>query len=276
MNIVLSFPYESFKGTSEAFNYILNFINFNIEGILSPREYQGFVKFDLDEIIKYLDNNKLDTFNIISNYSINFDFKNSVVFRRSKNKDLNIFICSIEEQNGINLSNLIKSAKEKNFTMGLLYDSSKTKWQNEKIITNFKTFNKPYEHLPKIWDSKLSPMYGEIIDISKNPGHICETFQIVLMAAPEMWFGPGSWKFFDKSLVESFPDAIKINIIFPDVIHVKLFNYTALNYEIIDILTLQRRFRDWIKMNEIEEKLNKKIIISNNVVTLKSIKQNLK
>lgn len=55
----------------------------------------------------------------------------------------------------------------------------------------------------------------------------------------------------------------------PDVIYVKLFDWNVPDYETPEILSLQKRFREWTKMNEIEEELNKKVISPSKAAELK-------
>ena len=80
-----------------------------------------------------------------------------------------------------------------------------------------------------------------------------------LMAAPEMWFGPGSLRYFEKQRLLSFPDAKKIQQLTDGVIYIELFDWETPDYEAEKILSLQRRFRNWVKMDEIELRLNEVI-----------------
>jgi hypothetical protein len=257
MDIWLSFPYDSFKSTADAFEFIINDTLFHKEGILSSIDNKGYIDFDKDKIVKYLDENQLESFNLVSNYSLNFEFENSVTFRRNSFTNLNIFCISIQGFSELNFEGLISASLKKGFTMCILFDLSKSNWQNEIIVSNYKTFKKPYEHLPKIWDRRISPMLGEVIDISKNPGHYKETYSIVLMAAPGIWFGPNCWQFFDKKNVLSYQDAMEVKEIIPEVVYVKLFDWDTTDYETAEILSKQKSFRKWTKMDEIEESLNK-------------------
>lgn len=259
MNIWLSFPYESFYSTTDAFNFIAGFIRFHKEGILSSKEGSDYTNYDQYEIAEYLNSNNLDTFTLFSNYSKYFEFRNSVTFRRNQLTHLNIFCISIESISGLSFDELLLASSKKGFTMGILYNLSKSHWQNEKDVINYKTFNKPYEHLSKIWDESISPTLGEVIDISKNPGHTMETYGTVLMAAPEMWFGTGCWQYFDKRTVLSFQGAIEIKEVLPHVVYVKLFDWEVPDYESPEILSLQKRFREWTRMDEIEQELNKMV-----------------
>lgn len=268
MNYRLSLPYNSYSSVSEAFKFITEFIAFHVEGIQSSNS-NGWIEYDYNKIIDYLDTSNLDSFNIVSNFSNYLDFKNSITFRRLHLLQLNLFAFSLESPANMRFEELLYSAAKKGFTMMLRFDFSKAKWQSERLIDNYKAFNKNFEHLPKIWDDELSPILGEVIDISKNPGHLKETQGIILMAAPEMWFGPGSWKLFDKKRVMSFPKAIKIKEILPDVIYVKLFDPDESDYEKYEILDLQKKFREWTRMDEIEQNLNQTSSKPTKAATLK-------
>lgn len=268
MNYRLSFPYNSFSNVSEAFKFITEFIAFHVEGIQSSKS-KGWIEYDYNNIIDFLDKSDLDSFNIVSNFSNYLDFKNSITYRRLHLHQLNLFAFTLESHANIRFEELLCSAAKKKFTMMLRFDFLKAKWQNERLIDNYKAFNKKFEHLPKIWDDELSPILGEVIDISKNPGHLKETQGIVLMAAPEMWFGPGSWDLFDKRKVMSFPKAVEVKEILPDVVFIKLFDPVESDYEKYEILDIQKKFREWTRMDEIEESLNQKHSKSTKAATLK-------
>jgi hypothetical protein len=268
MNYRLSLPYNSYSNVSEAFKFIIEFIAFHVEGILASNS-KGWIEYDYNKIIDYLDKSNIDSFNIVSNFSNYLDFKNSITFRRLNLLQLNLFAFSLESHANIRFEELLCSAAKKRFTMMLRFDFLKAKWQSERLIDNYKAFNKNFEHLPKIWDDELSPILGEVIDISKNPGHLKETQGIILMAAPEMWFGPGSWGLFDKKRVISFPKAIEVKEILPDVVYVKLFETDEPDYEKYEILDLQKRFREWTRMDEIEQSLNQASSKPSKAATLK-------
>jgi hypothetical protein len=254
MAITLSFPFESFNDSSEAFKFIIEHITFHKEGILSSIDPSGFINYDPERIDDYLRDNNLTTFTLVSNNSQYFDFKNSVTFRRDSRKQLNTFSISQESPEGVSFNSLLSAAKDLNFSTILNYDQIKSKWQSEIIVLNYQTFKRPYEHLPLISNER-----GGIIDISKNPGHYMETYSIALMAAPEMWFGPTSWLYFDKSCILSYKDALEIREVEKDIVYVKLFDPEAPDYEDPRILLLQKKFREWAGMDEIEEYLNSKV-----------------
>lgn len=248
MKYYLSFPHDTFSDSLEAFKYIAEFIDFPIKAM----QYTGsdFMKYDYNELIEHLDKNKPDTFGLFSKYSDFTASKNTLYFTKFNN-----FVFDLESINRIKFDELLQSAIKKGFTILLGFDFGKALWQNEQLFDNYKSFYRDYMHLPRRWDDTLSPIFGDLVDISKNPGHWVETQDIVLMAAPEMWFGPGSWKFFDKERVMSFPKALEIKEILPDVVYVNLFDVDEPDYESKKILKLQKEFRKWTKMDKIEKSL---------------------
>jgi hypothetical protein len=268
MNIWISFPYNAFSDTVHAFKFILKYTNFNIFGILTSSS-RGFIEFNEEEIVSYIYKENKDSFILVNEYSTDLDFKNSIKYRRNSNLQANIFCFLIEHPSKINFESLIKDSAKIKFTKCILFDSLKSRWQNEVDIENYKSFSRSYEHLPRKWDDKLSPILGEIIDISKNPGHLKETYGTILMAAPEIWFGPGSWQFFDPKDILSFPNAIEIKEIIPEVIYVKLFDWKIPDYETPEILALQKQFRQWTKMDSTENLLDMAVQKSENVVSIK-------
>jgi len=256
MNYCISFSHSTYLNGFEAFKFITRFVNFPIKRIL----YTGvndFLRYDYNKIVEQLSKSKIDSFNLASDYPDFLASKNLITFRQELHK-LDIFWIRIEHSNNMKFDELLKSAADKDFTMMLNFDMPKAHWQSERLIDNYKSFNREYEHLPKIWDNTLSPILGELIDISKNPGHWVETQDFVLMAAPKMWFGPGSWKLFDKEQVMSFPKAKEIKEVLPDVVYVNLFDAEEPDYESKKILGLQKEFREWTRMDEIEQSLSKK------------------
>lgn len=259
MELVISFPYNSFNQVTEAFNFIINYINFKPAGILSY-QHNGYIEFDIPKIVKYIDEYKLHNFHIISKHSSDLDFGKSIVYRNEAYKRMHIFIININAKSDVKMEELIHDSANIGFSMIIYFDLEKAHWQNEMDISKFKLLNQKYKHLPTKWDEKWSPILGRVIDIAKNPGHWVETYSTVLMAAPEIWFGPSSWEYFDKDKLLKYKKAIKIKELDVNVIYVNLFDPEVPNYEQRKILKKQKRFRKWVQMDKIEEKLNGMIL----------------
>jgi hypothetical protein len=157
------------------------------------------------------------------------------------------------------LDELVAGLVKYDLTTACIFDFSKAKWQSEEFIANYEYHKRPHDHLKKITYPNMPPILRTRIDVFQNPGHETLTYTMSLMAAPEMWFGPGSLKYFDKERLLSFPDAKRIQRLPDGVIHIELFDWETPDYEAREILDLQRHFRDWVKMDEIELMLNEVI-----------------
>jgi len=232
--------------------------NYDSVGLMNTNMRSGLLSFnDPDFWVKYEKyyGEEVRNFIMVEQNSDGIDFGRKVIFRKNISKDLAILIFTINDINDIKLDYLLDRATHLNFSFAYISDMTKTKWQNEKIISNYQAFGKDYQNLPKIYDKILGPIIGETIDISKNPGHCIETYGIAMMAAPEMWFGPASWEHFDKQKVLSFANFKQTKVIAPNVVYVKLFDHSLNSYETEDIFHLQKIFRDHVGMDDIERYL---------------------
>lgn len=253
MRFIVSFPTTAFNSITEAFNFGDALSEYNKVGILSDAR-KGFMDYDPIKICKYLTEQKSLNYQIIENYSSSCDFGSTTVFRYNVPLDQQILIFSFD---GMNYNRIIERCAQRGFTFAYATDYSKSHWQNEKFVGNYKTIGrgKSHDHLPKKWDPILSPIVkSEVIDTFYLPGHMIETYGISMMAASEMYFGPNAWKFFDKKKVMSFPQAIEIKEMDHDIIYVKLFEEDEPDYEDPKILSIQKFFRDYTDMNKIEKK----------------------
>lgn len=91
-----------------------------------------------------------------------------------------------------------------------------------------------------------------MIDITANPGHEAIVHSMNLMAAPEMWFGPLCWTYFDKDKLLDFKHAGQIKLNEDCSVYVNLFDIDTPDYDAPEILELQQKFRNWISMDEVE------------------------
>lgn len=234
--------------------------NYDSVGLMNTNIKSGLLSFDDPDFwLKYdkYYGDDVRNFIMVEQNSDGIDFGRRVIFRKNISKNLAVLIFTINDINDIKLDNLLDRATCLNFSFAYISDMDKTKWQNEKIISNYQAFGKDYQNLPKTYDKILGPIVGETIDISKNPGHCIETYEIAMMAAPEMWFGPASWEYFDKQKVLSFPNSKETKLISTNVVYVKLFDHSLNSYETEDIIHLQKIFRDHIGMDDIERDLRK-------------------
>jgi len=273
MDIRISFPLGTFKDSGAAFLFIHDVVKFDINVISSVTSFPDGDWFsNVDDVATDLSTNNDHIFDLHDGKNIDdhgMVSVNAVVFRREPYYNLEVFAIGLKEVEKLDYERLIKKSAECGFTTIIGMDFLKAKWQSERFVQNYITFGKPHEHLDKMEDLVLGKSFGPVIDISKNPGHEIQTYEMCLMAAPEMWFGPGSWKYFDKKLVSTFPNGIEVNEILPDVVYVKLFDWTTPDYETPEILALQKKFRKWVKMDEVEANLNNMTSPLYEVATLK-------
>lgn len=257
MDIVISFPFNSFQTCADALTFIYPFINIDIIAIWSGKSFSGgYNAFEWEDAIEKLKKNDDVFFSLSSEFNNFHEEKNSIMFRKDKNKAAALFFLKLEEEVNIQLEELLIASVKLDFALAYKCDLLKSRWQSEEIIANYEHYKRPYDHLKKIVDPKLPPIIGRKIDISENPGHQKLTYTMNLMAAPEMWFGPGAWKYFDKDLITSFPELKGMRFVSDDIIYIKLFDWNIPDYEAPEILDLQRKFRVWTRMDDIEKELD--------------------
>jgi len=178
-----------------------------------------------------------------------------ILFRKDRPSRTEYFVLSLGEEADVRLSELMRDVSAVGMTFSYISEYTKARWQSEEMLNAYEVEKRPHAHLKKIVDPMRPPLLQTKIDISENPGHARLTYTMKLMAAPEMWFGPGCWAYFDKHKVSSFPDAQEIKWIQDDLLYVRLFDWKMPDYEAGPILDLQTRFRNWSGMNEVEQQL---------------------
>jgi hypothetical protein len=254
MTLSISFPIDTFVTSGDALQFIYPFIDQDITAITSNRSYKDGEDLEVTDAISQLRSNKDMSF-ILSNG--NDEEKNSIIFRKDNQHSTETFWLTLEKTEPSQWTSLIQASAKKGMSMAFLFDHEKSKWQSEENISMYNYYKRPHEHLKKIVViPNVAPIVGHRIDISQNPGHKKLTYGMSLMAAPEMWFGPGCWQYFDPTLVKTFPEAQKIEEWPEGVVNVRLFEPDTPDYEAPEILDLQKRFRTWVKMDDIELHLN--------------------
>jgi len=80
------------------------------------------------------------------------------------------------------------------FVMAWLADSEYEFWQNAKDLLQYRSRNRPFDHLPKKSNGLPYPLEQTIIDTSRNPGRrvIRQGFHEVVGAV--MWLGEPFWR----------------------------------------------------------------------------------
>ena len=258
MELMISYELNTFKTVTDAIIFAIQHLNFEPIAISSPKSFRGgYQSFEKNMILKKFQSNNDSDFIIADDFYSYHDEINSVLYREDHLHFLQFFIFKFEVLDDKWLNKLIEDADKLGFFLAYLTDRKKALWQNEIFIHHYVQANKSHTNFTTYWDPILSPIVKqEIIDISKNPGHDKMTFGTWIMAAPEIWFGKKSLKYFEKEKIKSFDNAIKIEEISPDLLHVKLFNVDALDFENPEILKLQSSFRTWTEMDRIENELD--------------------
>lgn len=137
---------------------------------------------------------------------------------------------------------------------GCIYQSDDAFWQSVTDLTTYKQLGKSLRGLGLV-KSKL--FHNEMeIDISQHYGRIATVRDMLLIAAPYMWFGPGYYKYVPKELLKSFNAAENIEEIGNNNIFIKLFEY-KLDPGKSKLRAIQGQFRKWIDMDELEIRLRK-------------------
>ncbi len=266
MSLKLSFPSGSFTNTGEVFSFIHPFLHFDIRFVNASPSREGAQLFDKEQVAELTKDLAINNDHYLALHDgtamedLGDEGVNFVVYRRKPAYHLELFSINAGTPGSIDITGLIKAAATRGFTIAIYTDYQKSRWQSELFVQHYEEAGKPHGHLKKIDHPSFSENYGPIIDISQNPGHEVQTYSMCLAAAPEIWFGPGSWLYFDKERVNSFPGALSITAPAPEVVYVRLFDRTAPDYETPEILALQQRFRQWVDMDVVEAVLSDKII----------------
>lgn len=80
-------------------------------------------------------------------------------------------------------------------------------WQTEEQIAAYEEVNKP---LPDDVEIVEHPIFGEAIDISKNPGRRTIFPGMLIQPSWKMWFGPRAFKYLPKRELLSFQNAYRV------------------------------------------------------------------
>lgn len=143
--------------------------------------------------------------------------------------------------------------ENENFIVGYCKDIDFDLWQNEKFINNYIFYEKEHSHLPKIYDST----FGEyLIETSKNPGRMNLVNQMWFGVTWRMYFGKRFFEMIPKERIISFPNLYKVKELGNQVIFIELFEKPE-DSTLEENIEIIRRFREWIKLDELIGKLNK-------------------
>lgn len=258
-NIKISFELNTFKNNIDAYKLIKDIVSFKVNSFYDSLGIIAQYNNEID-IENHLLNHNDNTFILGGNIEDNDDFE-KIIFKREhpifNMENINISINVLEN---LDFDLLISKIHDSSFSTAYVTCNEKTRWQNEIFVNQFDVFKQPYTFVkrkPNFMSS--SPDAGDMIDIFYNPGHERKVYGMQIMAAPEMWFGKKALEIFDKNDLLNFPNAIEINELENGIVHVKLFDFDEPDWQVPKILNLQKKFREWTKMNEIETFLREKI-----------------
>jgi len=137
-----------------------------------------------------------------------------------------------------------------NFIVGYLFNPDDEYFQSADDPTPYNV-----KGVPVPQDKIYLDEYGEkAIDISNNPGRKKLVSEMWLMSCWKMWFGKHFYEHVSKEKLLSFSSANKVEELENEVTHIELYEnpFEAGKTENREI---QQAFRDWINMDELEEKL---------------------
>lgn len=251
MNYWISFPLGAFSSFSDALEFVVPFIRTPILSVVAGKSYpDGSTDFDIREVAEALDKNRDKSFALLLDGYDLMSADNKVMFLKAPVEQLAYFAVTLDVGSLILIDELFVACAGKGLTFGYKYDFQKAFWQSVDLVNTYESHKRSYAHLKTYFEPGVPPVIGHKVDISDNPGRQRLTYSMKLMAAPEMWFGPGCWAYFDRQRVASFPDAEEVRWMGPDLLYVRLFDGTVPDYEADAILHLQERFREWSGMDE--------------------------
>lgn len=262
MKFQISFTLGTFSDTGKAFRFISAFIKRAATAIDSTATYsEGAWIIDDDKIEEDLSTGNDLLFSLHDGKDIYSDFveTNRVTYRKDPYYETELFLIEVIDELFIDMENLLKEAGIFKFNTAQRFDFWKARWQSELFPSNFESSGISYKNRRLISHPLWFKRDGLIIDIRQNPGREIPTHNMRLMAAPEMWFGPGAWGVFEINNILNCKDTLETKEIFPGVVYVKLFDPETEDYETPEILSYQQAFRKCSKMDEIEDLLNGKL-----------------
>lgn len=136
-----------------------------------------------------------------------------------------------------------KKVQDDNFLSLFIFDLGFVLMQDEKLLNNYRAFQKPYDHL-RIFKSIDGTEY---VDTSSNPGrtYFDQESGFEFMACWKMWFGKEIRSHLTGKPVEDFPGAYKIQQLPNDVVYVQLYENVE-DTETAAALKVMQDFRDWV------------------------------
>ncbi|SHN30789.1 hypothetical protein [Chitinophaga sp. CF418] len=264
MQLQISFTLGTFLHAGEVFAFATQFIHHPLTAIHSTDAFEGGDWIDGEEeypkITERLSDAKEKLFTAHDGDNINALFGghnvNSLIYLRNEPFHTEEISVTFKDRSFLNLEGLIRAAIKYGFNLALKFDGIKTRWQSEQFISNFKAEGKDYSNRATILHPLWEKSTGPTINIRENPGRYIRTCKMRLMAAPEIWFGPGAWKYFNCEQIKGCKSITEKQMLEDEVLYVKLFDAEARDYEAPEILKIQREFRQCSNMDKVEDELN--------------------
>jgi hypothetical protein len=252
MNHWISFPDNSFPDSGSALEFLYPFVRMPIASIMSGKSFDsGYEPFQLEDAIARLTEHRDNSFLLSEETTEPLGQENRIVYRREP-FHIEYFVLTLDAEALVDIAGLMVAAADRGMSFAYKYDFWKSYWQSVELINTYEYNKRPYAHLKRLHEPNVPRVLAKV-DISENPGHQRLTYSMQLMAAPEMWFGPGCWKYFDRDRVASFPDAEEVRWLTADLLYVRLFDCNTADYEAGAILDLQKKFRAWTEMDKVEQ-----------------------
>lgn len=264
MRFEISFTKGAFDNAGEAFSLATSYLKKPLTVIQSPQSFpQGVWIGDYSNMQNALSTNGDSSFSLHDGSKISdlnaVGTVNGVVYWRDEGFSTDVIAMELMDDSFLDLDAFIVAATVRKFNFAMLYDAGKAAWQNEQVISNYYAYGKSLEGRQLISHPYWTEKVGFTVNIRNNPGRHVHTHNMRLMAAPEIWFGPGAWGYFEEEDVQAFERAMEKASVAPGTIYIKLFDAHASDYEDKEILDIQRSFRACTKMDAIEELLNKQL-----------------
>ncbi|MGV3529501.1 MAG: hypothetical protein ACO1OO_11445 [Flavisolibacter sp.] len=140
------------------------------------------------------------------------------------------------------------------FISSYLFDENYTYVQSTPFENNFTGLNFQDEILNSVKNTpyEIGVFDNKEYDIRFNPGRSQLIQYTFLMAAWKMWFGKEFFKIVSKEKILSFPHAIKIAEVQPDLVYVQLFDRVDQSHT-PDSMLRQWKWRDWLNYDDLEK-----------------------
>lgn len=264
MNLDISFTFGSFENAGEVFTFVSKFINHPLTAIYSAEAFDvgDWIdsKHEYNDIAKKLCSPGEKWFTVHDGNAVIAPYKDDTVSLITYIKDQNYKCEEIKirfrQESFFDLEGLTLAATKYKFNIAFKFDWAKSQWQSELFPSNFEVEGKDYSYRKTISHPQWAKSWGAILDIRMNPGRQIRTYAMQLMAAPEIWFGPAAWMYFNQEQIKNCNALFEKQMLADELLYVKLFDVETTDYEAPEILRIQREFRQCSGMDIIEERLN--------------------